>query len=150
MRAGITLALGVLLALAAAGCGGSDDAEELAFRVYDPTGKIPVEVTTEDLVRESARGGSQGDGMAVVSIELTRAGGSRFCRLTRALARRSAESGKPQRFVVEFNDEMTARPTIDYEATPDGTCGSPAIELTGLQFAEALALVRLIRDDGEN
>jgi hypothetical protein len=52
--------------------------------------------------------------------------------------------------VVEFTGQETTRPTIDHEATPDGLCGSPAMHLTGVPFADALVLVRAIRGDDEN
>ena len=133
------------LVLLAAGCGGSGESQDLQFRIYDAARKVPTEVTTSDIVRQSAEGGPQPTGNAGVFFALTPSGESRFCRLTRALARRGASVKKPQAFAVEFNGEVMTRPTIDYEATPDGICGGPGIQIEGMTLAEADALVEMIR-----
>jgi hypothetical protein len=43
------------LALVAAGCGGGTNEQEFKLRIYDPMGKVPVELTTADIVRSSVR-----------------------------------------------------------------------------------------------
>src|SRR5262245_21448069 len=62
------------------------ESQKFEFRVYDAAGKVPAELTTADIVRESAEGGPTGDGKAGVFFALTPTGESKFCRLTRALA----------------------------------------------------------------
>ena len=111
---------------------------------------LPVDAATATLVGRVWLPGEQGGptpvvGTAAVFFALTPSGDAKFCRLTRALARRGASLQKPQAFVVEFNGEMKTRPTIDYEANPDGICGAPGIQIEGMTLAEANALVEMIR-----
>ena len=149
LRAAIALA-GALV-LVATGCGGGTSANEFELRIYDPTGEVPVELTTADIVRSSARAELPelqpvGGRYAVVSIMLTDTGTSKLCRLTRAVARRGRALGKRQAFVIEINGQVKMRPQLDYDATPNGICGAPGIEIQGIRRKEAQALVRLIRE----
>ena len=119
--------------------------------MYDPAGKVPVELTAADIVRTSVRAELPelqpvGGKYAVVSFALTDTGTSKLCRLTRALARRGRELGKRQAFVVEINGRVKTRPQLDYDATPNGICGAPSVEIQGIRRKEAQALVRLIRE----
>ena len=65
-----------------AACGGSES-DQSAFRIYDPSGRVKVEVTNADIVRSSARAVPQGGGRAIMSVSFTADGASKFCRLTR-------------------------------------------------------------------
>ena len=139
------------LAVVATGCGGDTSKPEFELRIYDPTGKVPVELTTADIVRSGVRAELPelqpvGGKYAVVYIPLTDAGTSKFCRLTRAGARRGRELGKQQAFVIEINGRVKSRPQLDYDATPNGICGAPGFEIQGIRRMEAQALVRLIRE----
>jgi len=149
MRAVVAL-IGSLVVVAA-GCGGGTSKREFELRIYDPTGKVPVELTTADIVRSSVRAELPelqpvGGRYAVVSIALTDTGTSKFCRLTRAVARRGRALGKRQAFVIEINGHVKSRPQLDYDATPNGICGAPGFEIQGIRRKEAQALVRLIRE----
>lgn len=137
--------LTVVVVVSLTACGGSDS-DQSAFRIYDPSGRVKVEVTSADIVRSSARAAPQGGGTAIFSVSFTAGGASKFCRLTRALARRGAALDRRQRFAVAFSDRVQSRPFIDYEATPSGLCGSPAIEVHGLPVTVAQRLVQQIRE----
>jgi hypothetical protein len=139
------------LAVVAAGCGGGTGKREFELRIYDPTGKVPVELTAADIVRGSVRAELPelqpvGGGYAVVSIALTDTGTSKLCRLTRALARRGRQLGKRQITVIEINGRVRSRVRIDHDASPKGICGAPGFEIQGIRRKEAQALVRLIRE----
>ena len=40
--------------LATSACGGTNETEEVEFRIYDPTGKVDTQITTADIDRGSA------------------------------------------------------------------------------------------------
>jgi SecDF, P1 head subdomain len=133
------------LAVVAASCGGGTSEQEFELRIYDPTGKVPVELTSADIVRSSAEASPVGGEYAMVSFALTDTGTSKFCRLTRAVARRGRELGKRQALAIEINGRVESRPRIDHDATPDGICGAPGFEIQGMRPKKAQALVTLIR-----
>ena len=138
----------VLLAIATLVVAASDalaSGTQFTLRVYDPTGLVKTEVTSADVVRSSFRAVLQPGGSAAVVGTLTRAGDSKFCSLTRALARRGARLRRPQHFAFEVAGRVYARPWVDYKAFPNGVCGSPAFEVVGMRLAVARTLVRLIR-----
>ena len=134
-----------LLLVAASACGGSSKDDEFELRIYDPTGKVHTEITTADIVRGSAGLVPLENLRATVYFDFTNSGESRFCRLTRSLAHRGRTVRKQQSFVVEINGRERTRPMIDHEATPDGICGAPGIQIDGLPLVEAHALVETIR-----
>ncbi len=136
----------LVLAVVAAGCGGGRSEQKFELRIYDPTGDVPVELTSADMVRSSAKVVSPFPSEFVaVSFALTDTGTSKLCRLTRAVARRGREFGKRQAFVIEINGRVVLRPKLDHEATPDGICGASGFEIQGMRFKKARALAKLIR-----
>jgi hypothetical protein len=117
-------------------CGGSDS-DQFSFRIYDPSGRTKVEVMNADIVRTSVSAVPQGGGKAILSVSFTADGASKFCRLTRALARRGAALDRQQRFALVVNGRVQSRPFVDYDAAPSGLCGSPGIEVQGVPVAVA-------------
>ena len=134
-----------LLVVAASACGGSSKDDEFELEIYDPTGKVHTEITTAEIVRRSAGLAPLENLRATVYVDFTDAGASRFCRLTHSLAHGGRTVRKQQSFVVEINGREQSRPMIDHEATPDGICGAPGIQIDGLPLVEAHALVEKIR-----
>jgi hypothetical protein len=143
MRAVVAL-VGTLLFVATS-CGGGASEKELEFRVYDPMGMVQTELTSADIVRRSAAAGPGHGGDGTLELALTDTGASKLCRLTRSLARRGRALGELQSFVVEVNGRELARPDLDHEATPDGICGAPGIQVNGIPLEYALALADEIR-----
>jgi hypothetical protein len=133
------------LVVAASACGGTNEQQESEFRIYDPTGRVNTQITAADIVRESAGLVQLENVRAMVYVNFKNSGTSTFCRLTRSLAHRGRTLGKPQSFVVEISGRERRRPTIDYEANPNGFCFAPGIQISGLPLVEAHILVEAIR-----
>jgi len=127
--------------------GGTSETTESEFRIYDPTGKVATQITTADIDRSSAGVLPLENVRAAVYVNFTDSGKSKFCRLTRSLAHRGRTLRKPQSFVVEISGRERRRPTIDYEANPNGSCAAPGIQIDGLPLVEAHILVDAIRED---
>jgi hypothetical protein len=131
--------------LATSACGGTDETQEVEFRIYDPTGKVDTQITTADIDRDSAGLLPLENVRAAVYVDFNDSGTSKFCRLTRSLAHRGRTLRKLQSFVVEISGRKRRRPTIDYEANPNGFCRAPGIQIDGLPLVEAHILVDAIR-----
>jgi hypothetical protein len=135
-------AIGALAILAADGCAGAKD---FRFRLFDPTGHVPAEVATADILRSAARAYPEPGGSAALFVQLTPRGASEFHALTRGLARRGARLHRRQSFVVTIDGHVYARPFVDYKASPDGLDGRSGLELQGLKLATARRLAKEIR-----
>jgi preprotein translocase subunit SecD len=84
----------------------------------------------------------------VVLAQLTPDGQRRFEDLTLALARRGAELGKPQHFLIVVDREVYAAPYIDYRLNPDGIPADNGIQFSGLaSLEETRKLARALRGD---
>jgi hypothetical protein len=136
-----------LLVLAATACGGTSESDEFEFRIYDPTGMVDTQLTTADIVRESAGLLQLENVRAMVYMDLTDSGTSKFCRLTRSLAHRGRTLRKSQPIVFEVNGRERSRSTIDYVANPDGFCAAPGVQIDDLPLVEADVLVKAIRGE---
>jgi hypothetical protein len=79
----------------------------------------------------------------IVTMEFTAAGKQRFAELTRAVARRGAESAdtssnptvSSHHFAIVLDGELVSTPFINYEELPDGIDGEDGAQLSG-GFAE--------------
>ncbi len=120
-------------------------AEQLGLRISDLAGRVKAEVTNAGVVRSSVRAVRQAGGAAAVVGVFTKDGASKFCSLTRGLARRGARVHRPQHFAIAVGGRVYARPWVDYRAFPNGLCGSPGFEWGGMQLPVARRLARLIR-----
>ena len=133
------------LVVAASACGPTSETTESEFRIYDPTGKAGAQITTADIDRSSAGLLPLENVRAAVYVNFTDSGTSKFCRLTRSLAHRGRTLRTAQSFVIEISGRERRRPTIDYEANPNGFCDAPGIQIDGLPLVEAHILVEAIR-----
>jgi hypothetical protein len=131
--------------LATSACGGTNETQELEFRLYDPKGKVGTQITTADIVRESAGLLPLENVRATVYVDFTDSGTSKFCRLTRSLAHRGRTLRKLQSFAVEIGGRVRKRPTIDYVANPNGFCAAPGFQIDDLPLVEAHILLEVIR-----
>src|SRR4029450_12364662 len=131
--------------LTTSACGGTNETQEVDFRIYDPTGKVDTQITTADIDRDSAGLLPLENVRAALYVNFTDSGTSKFCRLTRSLAHRGRTLRKTQSFVVEISGREGRGPTIDYVANPNGFCAAPGIQIDGLPLVEAHILVEAIR-----
>jgi len=129
------LALSATVLLCAA-CGSSSQTE---FRIFDPSGRVRVQVTGADILDGSVEASK-----TAVSAEFTNGGNAKFCALTRALARRGARLHRVQHFAIEVDRRVVSRPYIDYRAEPKGLCG-PAFEIDVESAAEAQRIAHVLR-----
>jgi hypothetical protein len=106
---------------------------------------VKLELTTADVVPSSAQAQRLAGGSAVLYVGFTSKGAAKFCRLTRALARRGARLHRQQRFAVAVGFGIYVRPLVDYRASPDGLCGAPGFEVQGMRLALARQLAQQIR-----
>jgi hypothetical protein len=118
---------------------------QFRLRIFDPSGLVKTQVTNDDAVRSSVRAVRQPAGSAMLVGNFTKAGATKFCSLTRALARRGSRLRSPQHFAFEVAGRIYTRPWIDYRAFPNGLCGSPGFQVGGMRLSVARSLVRLIR-----
>jgi hypothetical protein len=127
-----------------ASCGSSNNAE---IRIYATSVAQQTDITSEDLVPRATRV-ERGPGTSgILSLRLNRSGISKFHELTRELARRGAQIGRPLRFIFEFDGRVYARPGLDYREFPDGISGNPELEISGLSFEDADRIADAIRED---
>ena len=131
--------------LATNACGGTSESGEFEFRIYDPAGTVATEITTADIVRSSAGLMQLENVRAMVYVDFTDSGTSRFCRLTRALAHRGRTLRKSQPIAIEVNGRERSRSMIDHVANPEGFCAAPGIRIDDLPLVEADVLVKAIR-----
>ncbi len=118
---------------------------QFRLRIFDPSGLVKTQVTNDDVVRSSVRAIRQPAGSALLVGNFTKAGATKFCSLTRALARRGSRLRSPQHFAFEVAGRIYTRPWVDYRAVPNGLCGSPGFEVGPMHLTVALSLARLIR-----
>ena len=144
MRA--VLVASIALFLTTAGCGGSDD-PSLQFRIYDPNGRSHIEVTNDDLKRETANAGQASGDSATLYVQLTERGQRRFRALTRSIAREGARRQRLQRFFVAIDGEVVSRVTIDHRDFPDGIDTRQGIEIHGMPLATAVELAHRIQNE---
>lgn len=160
LRAGIALAAVAISVSACGSHGGSSSAPSNltgtirvvlkpppgrgAFALFDPTGHAPVSITTSDVVRSSVKA-VQIRGQVSVYVGFTARGRAKLCRLTRELARRGSRLRQMQRMALRIGARSYGRPLIDYQAFPNGLCGSPGIEITMKDMRAAQHVVRLLR-----
>jgi hypothetical protein len=114
------------------------------LRLYDPTGKVPTQVTQADVIRPSAWASEQPDGTWYLYFRLTNRGNARFATLTRALARRGARLHTWQRFAFEIDGRVYLRPFVDYKAFPNGLDSSEGFEFP-FSYELAHRLAKAIR-----
>ena len=87
-------------------------------------------------------------GRPTVLAQLTRRGQKRFADLTLTLARRGAELGKPQHFLIVIDRQVYAAPYIDYRINPNGIPADNGIQFDGLaSLGETRKLARALRRD---
>jgi hypothetical protein len=147
------LVVGVVafLGSTAAACGShhSTEAKRRTFqlRIFDAANKADVQVTAADVVRQSARTeAGETAGSRLLYFRLTRSGTVKFSRLTRTLAHRGRRVHRSQRFTVEINHRVYARPMVDYRVFPEGLDASQGLQIAGLRQSVANRLAREIRD----
>jgi hypothetical protein len=133
-----SLVAAFLALLLGVGCRGGDD-RSLQFRIYDPTGRSPIEVTTEDLEPGTAEAGQ-----GALYVQLTDRGRERFRALTRSIAREGARRQRAQTMTLEVDGEVVTRATIDYRVFPDGIDGDQGLEFQGMSLATAVELAHRI------
>jgi hypothetical protein len=119
---------------------------QFRLRIFDPSRLVKTEVTNDDVVRSSVRAVRQPAGSASLVGDFTKAGATKFCSLTHALARRGSRLRRVQHFAFEVAGRIYTRPSVDYRAFPNGLCGSPGFQVDGMRLAAARSLARLIRD----
>jgi preprotein translocase subunit SecD len=120
----------------------------------DPTAKTVYvfgapKLTGDDLDRTTVRADiDPTTGEPTVIAQLTPDGQRRFQGLTLTLARRGAELGKPQHFLLVIDREVYAAPYIDYLINPDGIPADTGIQFDGLgSLDETRKLARELRGD---
>jgi hypothetical protein len=113
--------------------------------IYDPTHHVKVELTSDDFVPSSARAEPQPGGSASLYVGFTSEGAAKFCRLTRDLARRGARLHREQHFAFAAGLAIYARPRVDHRANPEGICGAPGVEVSGMRPALARVVALGIR-----
>jgi preprotein translocase subunit SecD len=120
----------------------------------DPTAKTVYvfgapKLTGEDLDRQTIRAEVDPQtGRPAVFAQLTRRGRERFAALTLELARRGAEIGRPQHFLIVVDREVYASPYIDYRLDPEGIPADNGIQIDGLgSLDETRRLARALRAD---
>jgi len=129
--------------LVPAACGAGPHVE---FRIFvDPANQTKLQIGFTDLARSSARATPQGGSSAVLFVGFTPEGAKKFHSLTRALAQRGAQRHRMQRFAVEIDGRIYARPLIDYRAFPNGLDGNAGIQIEGFRLADAKRLAQEIR-----
>jgi preprotein translocase subunit SecD len=103
----------------------------------DPTAKTVYvfgapKLGGDDLDRKTVRADVDPQtGQPVVIAQLTRHGQERFEAFTLKLARRGAELGKPQHFLLVVDREVYASPYIDYRVNPDGITDDNGLQFDG-------------------
>lgn len=150
MRLAIS-AIGLLVIFAIAACGSETSPptpKTLELRIYDGSDAGTPPLTAADIIRSSART-EPGDTAesSLLSFRLSRRGVRRFHDLTRRLARRGRRTHHPQRFVLEINHKVYARPSVDYRVFPDGLDASQGLQVAGLRQSIARRLAAEIRGD---
>jgi preprotein translocase subunit SecD len=118
----------------------------------DPTAKTVYvfgapKLTGDDLDRKTVRAGIDPQtGEPTVTAQLTLPGQERFQDLTLTLARRGAELGKPQHFLLVVDGDVYAAPYIDYLSNPNGIPADTGIQFSGLaSLDETRKLARALR-----
>jgi preprotein translocase subunit SecD len=106
-------------------------------------------LTERDLDRKTVRAVVDPQtGEPTVFAQLTPEGQRRFEALTRRLAERGAELGKPQHFLLVIDDTVYASPYMDYRFNPQGIPGDNGIQFSGLaSLAETRELAKALRAD---
>jgi preprotein translocase subunit SecD len=106
-------------------------------------------LTGDDLDRQTVRADVDPQtGQPVVIAQLTPHGQERFEALTLKLARRGAELGTPQHFLIVVDREVYGSPSIDYRFDPGGIPADNGIQFDGLaSLDETRKLARALRAD---
>lgn len=115
--------------------------QQSLVRIYDPTGQVKDEVTSGDIVPASIEvSGAFADW--ALSFHFTPDGARKIHLLTQALAQRGAQVHVPQAFAFAVGGHVYARPTVDYENSPDGLSGRAGLQILGLRcdVAQRLAV----------
>lgn len=120
----------------------------------DPTAKTVYvfgapKLTGDDLDRTTVRADIDPQtGEPTVIAQLTPDGQKRFRDLTLTLARRGAELGKPQHFLIVIDREVYAAPYIDFRLNPHGIPEDNGIQFSGLgSLDETRKLARALEED---
>jgi hypothetical protein len=145
-----SVALTALLGLVVAACGTQRPHEprlqQPQLAIYDADRAVRVHVTMEDVVRSSARAEPGETAMSgLLYFRLKREGILKLGRLTRALADRGKRTHRMQRFAVEIDHHVYARPAVDYRVYPMGLNASQGLQVSGLTFSAATRIAREIR-----
>lgn len=141
----VCLATAMACAFAAltAGCGAGASANQ--FRISDPTGGSTVQIGFGDIIRSSAVAVRNPNGPGgVLGLKFSDGGQAKFCELTRAVARRGADSHRVGDILIDIDGELF-RVHIDYHYLPKGLCGSSGGSLVQTSMSNAQRLARFIR-----
>jgi preprotein translocase subunit SecD len=99
-------------------------------------------LTSDDLDRKSVRTVRDPvTGQPILFFRFTTHGQQRFELLTRALAERGKDRGKPQHLLFAIDDRVYASPSIDFSRFPSGLPGNTGVQLNvaSMEVAEKLA-----------
>jgi len=106
-------------------------------------------LTRDDLDRKTIRADIDPQtGEPTLIAQLTRDGQKRFAQLIRTLARRGAELGAPQHFLIVIDREVYAAPYVDYRLDPDGVPADNGIQFSALEsLDETRKLAKALREN---